>query len=149
MGSSEIEPTSNNQPATRQADLVPELRQSVTITRTWHGPMPDPESLALYEQVVPGAAERLLTVFEEQVSHRHRMESQDSGRRSWGLAAAFIIVILILAAGVGLIYLGHGWAGAAVIGINIVGLAAVFITGGIRLRAASAQSDNSDDLIQD
>ena len=145
----QIERAPNNQPANRQADVVPERHQSVTITRTWQGPLPDPDSLALYEQLVPGAAERLLSVFEGQVEHRHRMESHASGRRSWGLAAAFVIVILILAAGVGLIYLGHGWVGAAIIGINIVGLAAVFITGGIRWRNGSVQSDNSDDLMYD
>ncbi len=111
--------------------------------------MPDPDSLALYEHLVPGAAERLLSVFEGQVAHRHRMESHASSRRNWGLAAAFIIVILIVAAGAGSIYLGHGWAGAALIGINIVGLAAVFITGGIRWRDSSVQSDNSDDPMYD
>ena len=77
------------------------------------------------------------------------MESSDSIRRNWGLVAAFIVVVLIVAAGAGLIYMGHGWAGAAVIGINVVGLAAVFITGGIRWRAGSVQSDNSDDLMHD
>ena len=70
-------------------------------------------------------------------------------RRNWGLVAAFIVVVLIVAAGAGLIYMSHGWAGAAVIGINVVGLAAVFITGGIRRRAGLVQSDNSDDLMHD
>ena len=75
---------------------------------------------------------------ENQVAHRLRMESEDSTRLNWGLAAAFIIVTLIVAAGAGLTYLGYGWAGAAVIGINVVGLAEVFITGGIRRRHSSA-----------
>ena len=77
------------------------------------------------------------------------MESSDSIWRNWGLVAAFIVVVLIVAAGAGLIYMGHGWAGAAVIGINVAGLAAVFITGGIRWCAGSVQSDNSDDLMHD
>ena len=145
----QIESTPNNQPASRQADIVPEGRQAVTIARTWHGPLPDPDSLALYEQLVPGAAERLLSVFEGQVAHRHRMESHSSSRRNWGLAAAFVIVVLIVAAGAGLIYLGHGWAGAAVIGINVVGLAAVFITGGLRSRRGSINLADSVDEDQE
>jgi uncharacterized membrane protein len=131
---SEIEPASTTQPATRQADVVSERRESLTITRTWQGPLPDPESLAQYEQLVPGAAERFLFMVEGQVAHRHRMESENSTRLNWGLVAAFVVVVLVVAAGAGLIYLGYGWAGAAVIGINVVGLAAVFITGGIRRR---------------
>ena len=135
---SEIEQTSTTQPATRQADIVSERRESFTIARTWQGPLPDPDSLAQYEQLVPGPAERFLVMVENQVAHRLRMESEDSTRLNWGLAAAFIIVTLIVAAGAGLTYLGYGWAGAAVIGINVVGLAAFFITGGIRRRHSSA-----------
>lgn len=148
MGDNPIEPTSNNQPATRQADVVPEPLQSVTIARSWSGPLPDPESLDLYEQVVPGAGERLLSIFEGQVAHRHSMESSDSRRRDWGLALAFVVVIFIVTSGVGLIYLGHDWAGAAIIGIT-GGLAAVFITGSIRRRAGSVESDSPDDPMRD
>jgi hypothetical protein len=83
---------------------------------------------------------------ERQVAHRLRMESEDSTRLNWGLAAAFVVVVLVVAAGAGLILLGHGWAGAAVIGINVVGLAAVFITGGIRWRHRSAgRTEDYDD----
>ena len=83
---------------------------------------------------------------EGQVAHRLRMESEDSTRLNWGLAAAFVVVVLVVAAGAGLIYLGYGWAGAAVIGINVVGLAAVFITGGIRWRQRPAGGgDDYDD----
>lgn len=131
---SELDPASTTQPATRQADIVSERRESFTVARTWQGPLPDPDSLAQYEQLVPGAAERFLVIVEKQVAHRLRMESEDSPRLNWGLAAAFIVVVLIVAAGAGLIYFGYGWAGVAVIGINVVGLAAVFITGGFRRR---------------
>lgn len=95
---------SNDQPATRQADVVTEHQQSLTITRTWQGPLPDPESLAHYERVAPGAAERILAVFERQVKHRLSMEARDSKRRDWGLALAFIVVILLVATGAWLVF---------------------------------------------
>ncbi|MYC29338.1 MAG: DUF2335 domain-containing protein [Chloroflexi bacterium] len=98
-GDSPIEPASNYQPANRQADVVPDYHQSVTITRTWEGPLPDPESLAHYEQVVPGAGERILTVFEGQVAHRHSMELKNSRRRDWGLVLAFVVVVILIAVG--------------------------------------------------
>ena len=77
------------------------------------------------------------------------MDNRESRRQDWGIAAAFIIVVLIVIAGAGLIYLGHGWAGAAVIGINVVGLAAVFITGGIRWRRLSDSAADTDDRTQE
>lgn len=36
------------------------------------GPLPPPEMLARYEEIVPGVAERIVVVVEEQ--HRHRMD---------------------------------------------------------------------------
>jgi uncharacterized membrane protein len=139
-----------NQPATWQADVIPEESHTFTISaQTWIGPLPDPVTMERYERLAPGAAERFLGMMEGEVIHRQVMDNRESRRQDWGLAAAFIVVILIVAAGTGLIYLGNGWAGAAVIGINVVGLAAVFITGGIRRRAGSVQSDNSDDLMHD
>ena len=139
-----------SQPATWQADVVPEESHTFTISaQAWIGPLPDPVTMERYERLAPGAAERFLSMMEGEVIHRQVMDNRESRRQDWGIAAAFIIVILIVAAGAGLIYLGHGWAGAAVIGINVVGLAAVFITGGIRWRAASLQSDNSDGPVND
>ena len=138
------------QPAPRQADVVPEASHTLTIsTQAWIGPLPDPVTMEQYERLVPGASERFMGMLENEIGHRQVMDHRESRRQDWGIAAAFIIVILIVAAGVGLIYLGHGWAGAAVIGINVVGLAAVFITGSIRRRAGSVESDNPDDPMRD
>ena len=139
-----------HQPATRQADVVPEERRAVAYsTQTWTGPLPDPVSMEGYERLLPGATERFLGMLEGEIIHRQVMDNRESRRQDWGLAFAFIVVVLIVAAGAGLIYLGHGWAGAAVIGINVVGLAAVFITGGIRRRSGSAPSDSSKDPVND
>ncbi len=130
-----------NQPANRQADVVPEERPTLTISaHAWMGPLPDPVTMEHYESLAPGAAERFLALLEGEVSHRQIMDHRESRRRDWGLITAFVVVVLIIGAGAGLIYLGHGWAGAAVIGVNIVGLAAVFITGGFRWRRYSSGS---------
>ena len=41
------------------------------------GPLPPPEMLARYEEIVPGVAERIVVVVEEQ--HRHRMDIEIGG----------------------------------------------------------------------
>ena len=135
-----------HQPAARQADVVPEERHRLAyLAQSWTGPLPDPISMEQYERLLPGATERFFGMLEGEIIHRQVMDNRESRRQDWGLAAAFGIVILIVAAGAGLIYLGHGWAGAAVIGINVVGLAAVFITGGIRSRRSSDTAAHSGD----
>lgn len=83
------------------------------------------------------------------MAHRHSMELKNSRRRDWGLVLAFVVVVILIAVGAWLIYLGHDWAGAAVIAIDVVGLAAVFITGGIRLRQGSLSTENDDGNMYD
>jgi hypothetical protein len=62
----------------------------------------------------------------------------------WGLAAAFVVVTTIIGAGAFLIYTGHDWAGAGMIGASIVRLAAVFISGSqIRRPRQSPQDSDS------
>ena len=43
----------------------------IAFSQKFSGPLPPPEMLAQYEDVVPGAAERIIVITEEQ--HRHRM----------------------------------------------------------------------------
>ena len=128
-----------NQPAPRQAEVFSAEHEEVRIAaEAWSGPLPDPLTLERYDSLVPGSAERFLQIFEAQVSHRHRMEAKESRRMDLGLAAAFIVVVIVFGGGIFLIFQGHDWAGAAVIGVNIVGLAALFISGTPRRRSARA-----------
>jgi uncharacterized membrane protein len=46
------------------------------IQSEFSGPLPPPAILAQYDRVVPGAAERIITMAEEQSRHRRPMESQ-------------------------------------------------------------------------
>lgn len=45
----------------------------VTTIRMWEGPMPSPESLAKYGELINYAPERLLKSFEKEQEHRHSM----------------------------------------------------------------------------
>ena len=42
------------------------------------GPLPPPEMLAQYEEILPGAAERILSMAERQAEHRQKMEQDES-----------------------------------------------------------------------
>lgn len=102
------------------------------------GPLPPPEALRQYEETLPGAADRIIAMAEQQAAHRQRIETlavQTQARRSihglWiggGLSFATILVAAALA------FTGHQTAGIAFAGMNIAGLAGVFVYGSVSMR---------------
>jgi len=53
----------------------PMASSTLRATQTFSGPMPPPDYLARYEQICTGAADRMLTMVENESSHRHQFES--------------------------------------------------------------------------
>lgn len=49
---------------------------SLVVHQSISGPIPSPQILAGYEQILPGAAERVVAMAEKEQEHRHRMESR-------------------------------------------------------------------------
>lgn len=69
------------------------------VQRIHSGPLPAPETFAHYEQIHPGAAERILTMAENEQSHRHGRENRiitnEFGIRYAGQAGAILALILL------------------------------------------------------
>ena len=125
-------------PAEWRGDSVAESNQSVEITSvsrriTWRAPIPQPDAMERYDRLLPGAAERILRRWEKQSDHRMYVEKtrveSDSRRSDVGLIFAFILSLLIISLGAYAVIWGNPWVGVAVIGINIAGLAGVFVYG--------------------
>ena len=127
-----IRKRTENQPAKQQADVVSSGSVGM-VSASWKGPLPPPEVLRSFEEIVPGAAGRILDMAERQSDHRIQMEKTaivgDSRRSYLGLAAAFILSSAIIGGGIYLIINDHDWAGVSLIGLDVVGLAAVFLYG--------------------
>lgn len=73
---------------------------SHTAVQQWSGPIPAPDSLAKYETIIPGSAERILVMAEKEQNHRHEIEEKTAKRQS-GLAMistvfAFISVLALI-----------------------------------------------------
>jgi uncharacterized membrane protein len=105
------------------------LRQ-VKTEISFSGPIPPPHILAMYNDVVPNGAERILAMAERQSAHRESMESQvvrenlaSQRRGSW---FAFILAFTAILGGVILIYLGKNAFGLAAIITALASLAGVF-----------------------
>lgn len=109
------------------------LAMASMASASFMGPLPPPEILRGYEDVLPGAADRILKMAETQASHRQGLESiavNGGNRRSWwGLALGFIISLVVFGLGTAIVLEGHSAAGATVMSVDVVGLAGVFVYG--------------------
>lgn len=97
------------------------------------GPIPPPEDLDKYEKVLPGAAERIMAMAEEQGRHRRRLENKVIGMESRNSLLGIIIGGIIGAGAVGGgicgMLKGHPLSGAGISTGALASLVGVFIYG--------------------
>ena len=124
-----MSPSPEERPATR-ADLIEVAAASI---RHFSGPLPPPEVLAAYNQILPGAAERILKMAEEQERHRHQIEARvvrsNTFAQTAGVIFGFILALIAIAGGIWLAYFGKSGAGLTTIIAAVAGLVATFIYG--------------------
>ena len=100
---------------------------------SFSGPMPDPQTLAQYEAILPGTANRIFTMAENQAAHRQMLEKTvvTSGVRDslLGIVSGFVISAITIISGTIVILNGHDWPGAILGTSGIAGLAGVFVYG--------------------
>lgn len=86
-----------------------------------------------YNQVIEGAAERILHMAESQSTHRQDMERRvvfgANRRANVGLVMGFVIALVVLIASFLLITNGYEIAGSVFGGTTLPSLAAVFVYG--------------------
>lgn len=112
---------------------TPTTRLQVTHSQIHVGPLPPPEQLAKYNEVVANGAERIFTMVEKQLAHRQGSETaavEAEIKRSFrGLAVGFATTILALSVSAVLIYNGHDFAGASLFGVSLVAIVVAFVSG--------------------
>lgn len=141
-------PPGGFQPARPQQQPQHTIQRTVQAEQQFQGPIPPPHLLAQYDQLLPGAAERLIKMAEDEAEHRRGIEravvSADINDRRDGRIEARIGQVCGLA--IGLVALGLGtlaalngapWFGGF-IGTGGVGtLVAIFVYGRINAAAHS------------
>ena len=82
---------------------------------SYAGPLPHPDILRGFEEVVPGSAERIVKQFEQQSSHRRSMEatviSSGAFSQRLGTASALLIGLVGVAGGLWLTHEGRSVVG--------------------------------------
>jgi uncharacterized membrane protein len=103
------------------------------VHASFSGPLPPPEALDRYNQIVPGLAERIVAMAESQSQHRQALERKviDSNIRNERLGQVFAFFIAMTVVVGSLILLWHGRNLEGLTGIlgTLVSLAGVFVYG--------------------
>ena len=108
-------------------------RAQVAISQQFSGPLPPPEILAKYEQILPGAADRIIKMAESQQSHRQRLEQKviesNTSAQKWGVACGFILAMTAVCGGIWLSLRGMSGTGLTTIIGALAALVGVFVYG--------------------
>lgn len=99
----------------------------------YSGPLPPAQELQRYNDILPGAADRIITMAEQQSYHRQSLESKvitsDTRNATVGLFFGFIIGLTGIIAGTVLIFKNHVLPGSFISGGTIVSLVSTFVYG--------------------
>lgn len=168
MNDSELDAASaRNQLEPSPSDPVnlPEELQAMLIEASWTGPLPPPQALQRYDEILPGGADRIFKMAEDR--HQHQIDQEkaaislekealssagesiaaENSRSKLGLVFAFIIALAGIGTGAWLTTVGKAGFGMAFVFGPLVGLAAVFVYGTHvrRVERRRMVEDNNDD----
>lgn len=135
-------PNTSGQSAEQQQAEAQSSSSVFSISAAFQGPLPPPGFLEKYEQICPGAADRLLTLLEKQTSHRHHQEHKaltasivdakdQRAERNRGQTHALIIALVSLIAAAFCSYNGHEKAAIVIGSGTILLMATAFAYGAV------------------
>lgn len=105
----------------------------VSSYQSYSGPIPAPEALEKYNQIIPDGADRIMKMAENQSNHRIRIEETviagQVKQSSRGQIFGLIIAFLTLGAAVVLAMFGHEAVACVLGGSTVISLATVFVIG--------------------
>jgi len=118
----------------KQLGTIPSGQYQITAQAMhFSGPLPPPEILAKYNDAIPGGAERIMAMAENQSRHRQQLESNVLSANIFaqrlGSILGFVVCLAAIGSGTFLIYSGKSAAGLVPIIGALGGLVTVFIAG--------------------
>lgn len=123
--------------------LVEVIEQRISLRR---GPVPSPDDLQEYDRVLPGAADRLISMAERQAEHRQYVERRmvDAGTHNTarGQVLGFILALIVVVLGFVLLMAGKETAGLVALILPLATLAGAFIYGEVRGRSENGSGSS-------
>lgn len=120
---------------TRLDNNVPlaQRQLQMSVHKEYKGPLPPPEQLQEFDNVVPGAANRIMTLMEEQARHRMHLEKTviegDNRRANWGVVIGAAVAVLGLVLSFIMVMSGFGIYGTIIGVLDLATLVGVFVYG--------------------
>ena len=143
-------PSKPNREMSRLLSVVQQQLPVIQSISTLHsGPLPDPATLAGYNNVTPGLAERIVRMAETEAAHRREIEvaiihiesDEHQHRRrieGRGQLCALAVAMAALIGGVVCIIADHAISGSLLTGGTVVSLVSLFIYGQKRQKKQDA-----------
>ena len=110
-------------------------RQQATIihqqNELWQGPLPSPQALDQFRQIVPDAPERIFAQWEQEAAHRRELEqtSLDGNLRTVRVGQVAAIVFALSAMGVAgfSVWMHEPWVAGVIGGTTVVSVVGAFL----------------------
>lgn len=116
-----------------QRTIVHRQEEKFTFRKVHKGPLPAPEVLEQYENILPGAADRIIMLAENQAKHRQDLEKiavKGAVRDSLlGLIFAFVFCIFVTGGAIFSMHEGNIITGTILGGVGLVTVVTAFIQG--------------------
>lgn len=123
----------NNFPQPQSRNNAQLTKLAASKTETFSGPLPHPELLCRYNDAVPGGAERILAMAENQSGHRQQLENKVAKAQIMishiGQVFALLIAFGCLFGAVLCAYFKQPWPASVLGGASLVGSISAFMTG--------------------
>ncbi len=112
---------------------VPSLEATVhSVEYNYSGPLPPPEILKRFDEILPGSAQKIFNQFEMQAAHRRQMEAAviASGTFSQrvGSISGFVLGIMGVGGGVWLTHEGRNLGGFSTVLVTLASLVSIYVS---------------------
>ena len=107
--------------------LPKDIERARMHSASFAGPLPPPGMLQAYDEVVPGLAERIVSIREQERDHRFQWENRALASISAGQWIAGGLVVFCVAMAAVLALQGHDWVAGVLGGVTAIGIAGRFL----------------------
>ncbi len=112
-----------------------DVRQAIMLIKeeSFSGPIPPPQALKGYEEVLPGSADRILKMAEQQQEHRMKMENKAISKQlslnSRGQIFGFIIFFVCIGVAILFAYLDMKYFAGIFLTVTMATIISIFVLG--------------------
>lgn len=134
----------SKQPTRSQSERLPDAHRTargaqsadgaVQMFEAYQGLLPHPEHLAQFNEISPGAADKIIDEFVRQGAHRRELEAQvvtgNESRGGRGQVLGFLLLLAVIICGTVIALTTNATVGGSVIGGAVTGGAVIYVVGG-------------------